>query len=168
MRRLRGAAVERTLPCRDLVGPVRRSLLRRGRLRRRGGELRCRRRALRRWCVALLLTAVVLHHRAAFCDHLIEAAVESRQRVGDEIRRMRVCVLLCGRSWRWRRTVHDRRDGRRRNGHRLRCRRGLWRGRGLRGASLRHALKLPRQVIETVMHGREAIIEVLVVNMVAI
>jgi hypothetical protein len=44
----------------------------------------------------------------------------------------------------------------------------LRRSRGLRGASLRHALELPRQVIETVMHGREASIEVLVVSMVAI
>jgi hypothetical protein len=33
---------------------------------------------------------------------------------------------------------------------------------------LRHALKLPRQTIETVMHRREAIFDVLVFGMVAI
>jgi len=38
----------------------------------------------------------------------------------------------------------------------------------LRDASLRHALELPRQVIETVVQGRQAFIEVLVVSTVAI
>lgn len=56
-------------------------------------------------------------------------------------------------------------DGR--NGCRLRRKRRL-RGASLRRPCLGHALKLPRQVIETVMHRREAIIDVLVVDMVAI
>ncbi|WP_068028442.1 hypothetical protein [Rhodoplanes sp. Z2-YC6860] len=115
---------------------------------------------------AQILTANVLRHRVAFCDHLIEAAIESRQRVGDEIRCVRVCEW-CG--WRRRRSVHDRRNRRRlRRSDRLRGRCGLRRGRLLREASLRHALELPRQVIETVMHGREAFTEVLVISTVAI
>jgi len=39
--------------------------------------------------------------------------------------------------------------------------------RRLREASLRHALELPRQVVETIMHRRE-VIAVLVVSMVSI
>jgi hypothetical protein len=35
-------------------------------------------------------------------------------------------------------------------------------------ASSRHALELPGQVIETVVHGREAIIDVLVLDTVAV
>jgi hypothetical protein len=100
------------------------------------------------------LAANVLRHRAAFCDHLIEAAIEPRQCFGDAIRGVRVCRTRGG-GWRRRRAVHDRRDRRRRSSSR-------------RGRSLRHALKLPRQTIETVMHRREAIFDVLVFGMVAI
>jgi hypothetical protein len=42
------------------------------------------------------------------------------------------------------------------------------RRRRLPEASLRHALELSRQVVETVMHRREAIIDVLVGIMVAV
>jgi len=49
-----------------------------------------------------------------------------------------------------------------------RLRSGLRRRRGLPDASSRHALELPGQVIETVVHGREAIIDVLVLDTVAV
>jgi hypothetical protein len=137
---------------------------------------------LRLRCVVDLLAANVLGHGAAFGDHLIEPAVETRQRVGDAVR----CERVCGRGrcekrsenglrisrGRRRRAVHD---GRGR--HRLRrvlwmrdvlLRRGLRRRRRLPAASSRHALELPGQVIETVVHGREAIIDVLVLDTVAV
>jgi hypothetical protein len=44
----------------------------------------------------------------------------------------------------------------------------LWRRRSLPDASSRHALELPGQVIETVVYGREAIIDVLVLDTVAV
>jgi hypothetical protein len=100
------------------------------------------------------LAAVVLRHNAALGDHLIETAIKSRQGFGDEIRRVGIGgTRRCGR-WR-RRVVRD------------------WRRRSLPGASLRqarmgHALELPGQVIETVMHRRKAILDVLIVDMVAI
>jgi hypothetical protein len=64
-----------------------------------------------------------------------------------------------------------------RNRHRLRhvlyrlrrrLRSMLWRRRSLPDASSRHALELPGQVIETVVYGREAIIDVLVLDTVAV
>jgi hypothetical protein len=88
--------------------------------------------------------------------------------------------ISCGRGRR-RRTVHDRRGGHwrrrvlwlRRVLHRLRrglrrLRSRLRRRHGLPDASSRHALELPGQVIETVVHGREAIIDVLVLDTVAV
>jgi hypothetical protein len=184
--RLGWAAVERALPRRDLVRPVGRAALRRGRLRRHGGELRRRCRALRLLRVVRLLMSEVLRDGTAFGDHLIEPAIEPRQRVGDAIR----CVRVCGwstreqrskhrlrmlRGRRRRRAVHDGR-GRHRLRHVLWLRRVLlWRGlrrlrrrRGLPDASSRHALELPGQVIETVVYGREAIIDVLVLDTVAV
>lgn len=158
---------------------------------------------LRRWGVAHLLAADVLGHGAAFGDHLIEPAIETRQRIGDAIRRVRVgAAVRCekrsenGRRilrGRRRRTVHDRRNrhwllrrvlDRPRSGLRhvpglrcvldrlwrrlLRLRRGLRRRRGLPDASSRHALELPGQVIETIVYGREAIIDVLVLDTVTV
>ena len=49
-----------------------------------------------------------------------------------------------------------------------RLRSGLRRRRGLPNASSHHAIELPGQVVETVVHGREAIIDVLVLDTVAI
>jgi hypothetical protein len=95
-RRLRGvcrlgrAAVECALPRRNLIRPIGRAALLRGRLRRHGGELRRRCRSLRLWRVAHLLVADLLGRGAAFGDHLVEPAIETRQRIGDAIRCMRV------------------------------------------------------------------------------
>lgn len=151
---------------------------------------------LRRRRVAHLLAADVLGHGAAFGDHLIEPAIETRQRIGDAIRRVRVrgggrCEkrsenglrMLRGRR---RRTAHDRRNrhwlrrvlDRPRSGlrhmldrlwRRLRwLRSGLRCRRGLPGASSHHVLELPGQVIETIVHGCEAIIDVLVLDTVTV
>ncbi len=156
--------------------------------------LRCRRTLLRR-CVALL-AAHVLRDRTAFGNHLVETAIETRQRVGDAIRcpqvgrRDRRGSQRRSRHQRRRRAVEERRSRRRlrvslvlrlrrrgvvlrrRRVLRLRLRRmlrlSLRRRRGLTEASLRHALELSRQVIETIMHRREAIIDVLVVDMVTV
>jgi hypothetical protein len=197
------AAVERALPCGNLIRPARRAALRRGRSRRQGGELR--RGELRRRCRPLrrllwrriadllaadLLAADLLGRGAAFGDHLIEPAVETRQRTGDPIRCVRICGtgrceersesglrILCGRR-RWRRAVHDRRGRHwlrrvvwlRRVLYRLlrRLRSRLRRRHGLADASSHHALELPGQVIETVVYGREAIIDVLVLDTLAV
>ena len=91
---------------------------------------------------------------AAFGDHLIEPSIETRQCVGDAIRLARVGGGRSGRLGRslhcggWRCALHNRRR--------------------LREASLRQALELPRQVVETVMNRREVIIDGLVVDMVTI
>jgi len=95
----------------------------------------------------------VVRGLASFGDHLIEPAVEPRQRLGDAIGRTRIG------GW------HIR-------ARRRRCCKcggvlGSGRRRGLREASLSHALELPRQVVETVMHRRE-VIAVLVIVVVSI
>jgi hypothetical protein len=73
----------------------------------------------------------VASRRAALLDHLIESAVEPRQRVGDAVR----SALLAGAR---------------------RC------------VRLSHALKLPRQVVETLVDGREVVADHLVVVMLSV
>jgi hypothetical protein len=59
----------------------------RGRLQRHCGELR---RQARRWRRVARLAGEFLRGGAAFRDDLIEAAIESRQRLGDAIRSARI------------------------------------------------------------------------------
>ena len=99
------------------------------------------------------LAGVFVGRGAAFGDHLIEPAIEPRQCVGNAIRPARVDGR--GRSGRWCALSKSLR------------RRALRNRRRLREASLRHALELPRQVVETVMHRHE-VIAVLVVVVVSI
>ena len=150
---LRSAAVERALPRRNLLGPACRSSLGRGRLLRRHGR-ECR-LSWRRRRVARLLVSELLRSVAPFGDHLIEPAVEPRQRVGDTIRGARI-GSMCARA----RRRSGRKDGSRRKDRRLRRRACL------REASLSHPLKLSRQVVETVVNGSEVFI--LVVHLIPI
>lgn len=76
-------------------------------------------------------------------------------------RRRRRCAVH-GRAVHWGRNRHRLRHVLYRLGRRL------WRRRSLPDASSRHALELPGQVIETVVYGREAIIDVLVLDTVAV
>lgn len=86
---------------------------------------------------------------ASLGDHLIEPAVEPRQRIGHAILRARIgdgCAFT------------RRRGGREDGGGRRRAR--------LREASLSHALELSRQVVETVVDGSEVFL--LVVHLIPI
>ena len=103
------------------------------------------------------LAGVFVGCGAAFGDHLVEPAIEPRQRVGNAIGRARIGGRRSDghlHRRRRRRTLHE-------NGWRCalenRRRRALHNRRRLREASLRHALELPRQVVETVMNRREVI-----------
>jgi hypothetical protein len=71
---------------------------------------------------------------AAFGDHLIEPAVEARQRFGDAIGRRRSMLD-------WRRSSRER----------------------LRSMLVRHAFELTRQLVETIVDRREVVMDGLVV-----
>ena len=102
--------------------------------------------------VARLLASEICARCAAWLgDHLIEPAVESRQRIGDAIRR--ADRRRGGGGGRAFAAVWAHEQGRRRRAR-------------LREASLSHALKLPRQVVETLVNRSEVVF--LVVHLVPI
>ena len=152
---MRRTTVERALPRRDLFRPTGRAARRCGRLRRHGCKCGRGRRARRRRSEARL-AGVFVGRGAALGDDLIEPLIEPRQCVRNAIRSARVGGHRDGRGGRrWCAWGKNRR------------RRALGNRRRLREASLRHALELPRQVVETVMHRRE-VIAVLVLGVVPI
>jgi hypothetical protein len=151
-RDLRRTAVERALPRGNLLGPACRSALWRGLLRR--GLSRRHGLELRRRCVARLLASEILRDLAPFGDHLIEPAVEPRQRIGDAI----LCAWIGGGGGGGGCAFVCRRCGRISRSRRRRAR--------LREASLSHALQLSRQVVETLVNRSEVIF--LVVHLIPI